>query len=580
MEKRGYLDKDEFCVAMHLIRLKVKNPNMPIPSQLPPMLVPPGKMMSMSTPGFANDMMSYAMSATTPQSVSGSGFVSARGTPSPSPSHFIPAQRTGSNYGSHTASIEQSNAVIKSAQTLHDSVQKLFNETKNLTTETFTTQNQVIARKEKLEQMKQEETDLKQRSEQLKHQLDKSREDRAHLETELSGYTSKVEMLNHEKEMFEHELGELTREIERLSDIKNHGHDSTSSLSKEVEELEEQVRYNQQRLAEQRDEIVQCKRTHDVNIRRREELALEVKQIKQQFEAAQEDLKNTKSEVDDISNKITYFECAKNEYVKAIEQSQSRMEEVQRKKHDLSRQLDKCKKELAELEKQFSSAGNRAKQARLISIIETTTEFLNEFSQLMKEQKEEIAKAPTVRLASENASSDFTLSNEFDKHFDGIKKNTALESAPTANDFGFDDFTNFGEPELTAVSEKTSSSNGNLETKGPSLNANGFEDSFGDDAFAIPTSPSTSLQAPPPIPSTSTSIQKQPAINNAFDDAFEYSSSWDDSAFEEFKDNNSSMTKTTNLGDFGFDDNFGKPAEAQPKSTTKQDFDDNWANFT
>lgn len=413
IERRGMLDKHEFCIAMHLIRLKLKDRNLAIPSQLPPVLLPPGKTAQTNFTGFEDDMPNFgspAPTSATPHSVFGSRYGSPtehmRETMSPSHSMMIPSQRTGGGSSSSSSSlyesepapsygsIEKSNVLIKGARALHDSVQSLLNETKDLTTDMFTTQNQVTDREEQLEKLRQEEKDLKEKSEQLKQQLEKSREERLRLDKDVSGHTSKIEFLRHEKDVFERELAELAREISRLNEVKHQGEGSTLGLSKEVQDLEEQVQYNQQELIKQRDAIIHSKRSHDTNISRREELELEVRQIKQQLSAAQEEYKSTRSDIDDLNKKITFFEGAKSEYSRATDQTRSQLEELHKKKHGLTQHLDSCKKDLAEFEKQFSSAGNKAKQARLVSILETTTEFLEEFDKLMKEQRAEAAKSP------------------------------------------------------------------------------------------------------------------------------------------------------------------------------------------
>lgn len=582
IEGRGMLDKEEFCIAMHLTRLKVKNIITTIPSQLPPVLIPAGK--TVGATGFGNEMPSFgsgggASQSSTPHSMYESNYSNPamRGA---SPSAVMPSQRTG---GSLQANVDQKNSLIKTARALHDSSQKLLSGSKEILTATFTTQNQLMDKKEQLDQLRQEEVELKEKSEQMKQQLEWSRGEMAQLDTELSGYMGKVETLRYEKAMFERELGDLTREIERLNGIKESGESSTSDLAKETEELEEQVQRNYQLLEKCKEEIYLSKRNHDNDLRRREELDLEVRHLKQNCMTAREELSASKAETDNLQRTLSALENAKIEYTKATEQLKSQMEESQQKKHELAQRVEQSKKDLADTEKDYSLAGNRTAHIRLLAILNSVTNTLEEFDRLSNEK-------PGVSDSTLSMSSHF---NDFPSSAMNVNNGTTTsEVKNVVNDFdtSFGDFESVVQPQTVESANPPSSGFdfgdfddfGSFSTVAPAAPTNQTVDNIMNE----PTKPVTEQQRKlPPAPSVAiaSAIAKErekqvPSFNDDFGDFGDFGAS-------DFKDDNAQRknTKPNNLDDFGFDDNdFGKPSEShfdKPAVDVKAEFNDDWADF-
>ncbi len=616
------LNQDQFCAAMHLIRLKVKHRDMPIPDKCPPELKSSASSSS-SSPMMGNDPL--ADNRRTSMNFSQSpmmGIPPTGMTPmAPTSGQFRPITPTGPTpimINNLPADNLQHQTFIKNAKTLHDSVQHLLQETKAISTDTFMTQNQLSDKKERMEQLRKEEEELKQKLAQTKIDLERAKSEKNSLDTEMSSYFGKVEVLKRDKELYENELSQLKSELDRLNEVKQKGGSSTQGLEQNVDELQNEVIYYAQELTKVRDEIVSFRYKQEEGGSRREQLEQQANQLREELNANREALRQVRQEVDSLQSQLVSLEAQKQEFSKASSAADAELTGVRQKQSELTQKLEAARADVAAREKQYAgSAVGKVKSQRLKATLAKIEELFNEFNTVMKsaEDTEQVSTISNNRLSLTaqrsplvNGNGSFSVPTPPPSNLSKPTQSFSVQTPPrqsdgfdgfgafgaatqptkpaakVADDFGFDaGFDSFGSapapivqpPKPVSVAQPAVKS-----SPAPVADDFGFDASFDD--FA-PPKPTTAKIVPPPIPAAikSPTVPQPVAVpktNDGFEDFGSFGNNND--AFSQFQNENSTTTQA-NSGFDGWADDFGSGAAAtkKPVAATKPSDDFGFDDF-
>lgn len=532
LDNDGNLDISEFCVAMHLIRLKVKTPALPIPATLPPSLAS-----AKQTPRGMPPTMGTGLPPM------GTGMPPSMGTGLPS-SYPMGA-----------------NPAAKSAE-----MQNLLNQSKAISQDMISLQQQLGQSQANAEEYAKSEAQIKAEIERARMDMQKMRQDKNLFDSQAAAAQARVEVLKGDKDMLSNDMHLIREEIEKLEMLRQKADETRVALEKDIVQLQLGSQHTMQELIGAKESAAELKAQFAQITSQRAEQEKQLNATKDELFSVKETLRLTNSAIADLQSQINAQEATKREYTKAAQTTTTELAEVTNKKGNLEQQLKSIKAELTSREKQFAnttSAAEKAKTLKLQVLVKKIEELVNDFNNALKVDAASFGNI-TVAPSMPEISKPTNIPAP-------VKQPTPVVApAPTTtahDDFGFDNsFDSFASPVVkpqTPPQQQQPPVQVAPKPQPPAADNFGFDDfepTFDEPAKPLPPVPAAT-KALPPVP-------KATPITNGFDD---------------FSSDNSSVTKPPPKGDFDFED-FGftttQPAAQAPKpappATQSLGFDDDF----
>lgn len=360
-EKNGLLDKDEFVIAFHLIRLKRKNPSLVLPDQCPDVLVPPNKrgvMPGSRTSMNMEDML--AMSGQAPRSMSFNKLAPTSFLPNPSPA---PINISGMN----PAQVEMN-------------VSRLLNESKDLQDNLFPLQQQNEQNRFRVEELLKQKNELEQQVERDRAELRQAEQEKMRLETQLAELESRVELMRADSKEFQVQLQRIRDEVSRLTELRNKAIQSEQELLSNIE-------MSRGSLQGELGDFVQLKAELSELKTRCEQLQLEKNSLmqnnsskSQEATELQNELRQARAQFSKLQSEVNSLQVKNQEFSNATQSSRSELEQ-------LNNQNEQLKQKLASLQKQIPSptiGANSASIMKLKELAKKAEEFLTELDSTLK----------------------------------------------------------------------------------------------------------------------------------------------------------------------------------------------------
>ncbi|KAL9652442.1 hypothetical protein ABK040_000015 [Willaertia magna] len=601
-ERNGMLDKDEFIIAMHLIRLKRKTPQLPIPPQLPSYLVPPSKqsntLLSPSndietrqrSPSEVSNGSSNSFNRGPPTLVTGSGIspnVGGMGMMPPTimtpnmPSNMGP--NIGANMGPNMGG-----ANMGSIRDMENQVNKILDETRFYNQQMFPVRQSFEQNELRLNSLRERKEDLEKDLNIVKNELETLKQQNQIKFEEINTLESQCQVMEQDRLQYQNQIQYVKQELLRLTQVHESALSSHQNVSSAVDSLRNELQQHINDILNTKEELDRLKHGFDNGDSETSRLEEEIRQKSQELSQIKQQLREAQVANDDLQLKIKGLNIQIQEVSQSSDKVRFELNGLISQNEDLKTQIQRYE---SELEQQKQQSVSKAKIQKLNEIIKRMQDFSLEFENTLRqnftdsELTVQTTKSPTpvtvkspvtttvptpkVTSPPVNTAPSFGFDANFGSSFDNGFNTTKVNSPPvvtnpvqTQPSFGFDaNFDSFG-------------SNNGFDA---SFDDNSFGNAFGNNtttSTATTKVPTPVVQQKPPTPQiTQPTVQKQDSFGfDELDFGGSKTNGSDDFGFGGFD------SKPTNNNNMGFDsfDNFGfgatttntsKPTTPQVQST-------------
>lgn len=336
LDNDGNLDINEFCIAFHLIRVKVKQPSIPIPAQLPAHLLP-GNKRSLGSSPVPN--LAYPLSGNAPK-------------------------RPGDN-----------------------DVQTLLTQSKALQADMFGMQQHIQQQGANAEDLKRQEAQIKEEIERTRLDLQKLRQEKNMIDASVSSQQARLEVLKQDKENFDKDAQTIKDEIVRLSEILKQGEDNRNQLEQTYGQSQAQIQSQIQELINLKEKIVDLKNQFDSIGNQKDDITKQTEGAKDELYALQEQKRQLHNDISNAESQLRSFQSKQAEYKKESDSIQLELQKLGKQKQDLDQKLADAKNDLALRGKKegASSSGEKIKNMKLGQILKKIEEIFAEYNQTLNQ---------------------------------------------------------------------------------------------------------------------------------------------------------------------------------------------------
>ncbi|KAF0976770.1 hypothetical protein FDP41_004065 [Naegleria fowleri] len=599
-ERNKVLDKEEFVIAMHLVRLKRKMPNIPIPMQLPPVLIPPSKqsLVGVGTPsGISSPPLRPRSESTTsmdsinngpPTLVPSSGTLGGFGGPPPLGmsnnfgGSFSGPPPLGNNFSSPNMMGGGSGPVtLGPIRDMENQVNRVLEETRMINQQMFPLRQSVEQNDLRLNSLRERKADLENDLNQVRQEFENLKMQNQAKAEEIAQLESQSFRLEQERLEFQNQIQRVRQEVMRLEQIYEKTNLSYQSASGIAESLKSELEQNLNELIKHKDELLNLKNSNQQGDEFVHGIEQEIANAKNELQAVREQLQQARMINEDLQTKVKNLQLQKQDIEQSTFNTKTELSGLISQSEDLKNQLSRCQQDL---ENQKRKSVPNAKLVKLTGLIKKIQEYINEFDSALGEEfpNQPASELKVVPPVTAKVTSPISTPSQ----------PKPLPTSTSKSSFGNDDF-GFG-------NDSFGSSNFGTVNKAPSTQttvSSGFSANFGDDFgfdtkpaqtgkssnvgfdnddFGFDSKPPSSTTAKPP--SSQPSSTKTPSFDN---DDFGFDSKPSNGGFG--NDDFGFDSKPASSGGFGNDD-FGfdiKPAAktSQTSSTKTPSFDNDDFGF-
>ncbi|XP_036271729.1 epidermal growth factor receptor substrate 15-like 1 isoform X8 [Pipistrellus kuhlii] len=310
IDKDGHLDRDEFAVAMHLVYRALEKE--PVPSVLPPSLIPPTKRKKTVFPGAVPVLPASPPPKDSLRSTPSHGSVSSlNSTGSLSPKHSIKQTQPTVNWVVPVADKMRFDEIfLKTDLDLDGYVSGL--EVKEIFMHSGLNQNLLahIWEKYSLEQ------DIREKEEAIRQKTNEVQE----LQNDLDRETSSLQELEAQKQDAQDRLDEMDQQKAKLRDMLSDVRQKCQDETQMISSLKTQIQSQESDLKSQEDDLNRAK--SELNRLQQEETQLEqsIQAGKVQLETIIKSLKSTQDEINQARSKLAQLHESQQEAHRSLEQ--------------------------------------------------------------------------------------------------------------------------------------------------------------------------------------------------------------------------------------------------------------------
>ncbi|KAG2388472.1 hypothetical protein C9374_000636 [Naegleria lovaniensis] len=615
-ERNKVLDKDEFVIAMHLVRLKRKMPNIPIPMQLPPVLIPPSKqsLVGAGTPsGMSSPPLRPRSESTTsmdsinngpPTLVPSSGTLGFGGPPPLGMSNNFGGSFSGppplsNNFGSPNMMGGSSGPVtVGPVRDLENQVNRVLDETRMINQQMFPLRQSVEQNDLRLNSLRERKADLENDLNQVRQEFENLKMQNQAKSEEIAQLESQSFRLEQERLEFQNQIQRVKQEVMRLEQIYEKANLSYQSASGIVETLRSELEQNLNELVKHKDELLRLKNSNQQGDEFAHGVEQEITNAKNELQAVREQLQQARMINEELQTKVRNLQLQKQDIEQSTFNTKTELSGLISQNEDLKNQLSRCQQDL---ENQKQKSVPNAKLVKLTGLIKKIQEYIHDFDSALGEEfpNQPASELKVVPPVTAKVASPVTTPSQ-------PKPTVPLSNSSFGNDdfgFGNDAFGNSNlagnkipstQPPVSSGFSANFGDDFGFDSKPPSTQTS---NGFGNDDFGFDSKPPSTTNSTKP-PSSQPSSTKTPSFDN---DDFGFDSKPSSGGFgnDDFGfDSKPAATNTTKpksgFDDFGFDskpasnggfgsDDFGfdiKPAKtSQPSSTKTPSFDNDDFGF-
>ena len=581
-ERNNMLDKEEFVIAMHLVRLKRKNPNLPIPLQMPPVLIPPSKQQLIG--GSTVPLSSSPINR--PRSESTTSFDSVKsGPPSlvptsgslgmPPMNTFNQGPNTFGNFGPNTGMMGSPGMMggpigggssgpltMGSVRDLENQVGRVLDETRMINQQMFPLRQSVEQNDLRLNSLKERKVDLENDLNQVRQEFENLKMQYQQKSEEISSLEAQIYTFEQERGELQNQIQRIRQEIMRLDGIQEKAQLSAQSSSGVVESLKSELEQHFNELVQMKDELLRLRTSNDQGDEYSQTIENDILNAKNELISVRQQLSEAKQANEELQSKVKGSQIQKQEIEKTAFQTKTELSSLITQNEDLKNQLIKCQQEF---EGQKQQGVPNAKLIKLGGFVKKIQEYIHDFDNALQEEFPnqsplELKKVqpisttipvPTKTTTPQTQTAPASFGNDdfgFDNGFGGN------------NDFGSSDFGFDAPPPVKTTTTQPPVSQ---------AKATAFDDS--DFGFDVPQ-PVKTTSVPPP--KTTTPSFGSSSFGDEDDFGFDApptkttSTKTPTTGFDDFGTTKAATGGFDDFGDFGFGNN--QPA----KTTSSSGFDD------
>ncbi|EFC46943.1 EF-hand domain-containing protein [Naegleria gruberi] len=547
-EKNRVLDKEEFVIAMHLLRLKRKMPNMPIPNQLPPVLIPPSKANVTPTSLSASPSLRPRSESTTsmdsinapPTLVSSSGtlgFNNMSGGLTPLNNFGNNMMMGGppplNNFGGPNMMGGGSNQInVGPVRDMENQINRVLDETRMLNQQSFPLRQSVEQNDLRLNGLRERKADLENDLNQVRQEFESLKMQNQAKVEEINSLEAQCYTFEQERMEFQNQIQRVRQESMRLEQLFERAQLSFQSASGVVDALKSELEQGVNELIHHKDELFRLKNSTDQGDEQTHMIEQEINNAKNELMMVKQQLMEARQANEELQLKIRGLQVQKQDVEQTTFQTKTELSNLVSQNDDLKNQLIRVQ---TEFESQKQKGVPSAKLVKLASFVKQIQEYIQSFDSALQEEfpndtplqlKQVSPISTTVPITK--ASSGF---GGFDNDDFGFDNKNGNKGGFGNDDFGF----NVPPPVVTANT-----------TKVPTPSSK-------------PVTPSTGFVNTVPTVKAQSPSFEQPKTNTGFG-GFDN----DDFGFD---------NKSGNTGfdaDFSFGNDFGKPATTSqpPKASS------------
>ncbi|KAL0478659.1 actin cytoskeleton-regulatory complex protein pan-1 [Acrasis kona] len=515
-ERDRTLDRDEFVIAFHLIRLKRKSPQLVLPQQCPPELVPPGKRGGSPNPMQmqGRPMMNMPQMQQPMQQSFGNVNPSLYGQqPNRQP---IPPMNNIPNFsGPGQINVRQ----------VEMQVNQLLDQSRLLDDQTFPVKQNTEQARLQIEQLRLQHSELELRIANQKQDLEKAQQERNQLNQDQAQLRSKIDVLGHESQGMQMQIQAIKQEVMRLEGLRDRASEEDKRQSGTLQAVQSELQLNIQQLVQVREELASVANKQlefGVNKNSQEK---QVEEKRRELSEARKQLISKNSEIKQVEAKLVTLQTTYRELDNNSRDATQQLSQLDAEYDRLSNQVQQIRDDV---QQRHQKGGAQGKLMKLKELLNKAQQFIEEYY--------------------EQASRDFPS----DEHH--VTPRSPVSPRSSVNVF---------EPPPVTMSAQ-------------SFGDEEFQVDFDDDAFGAPApiphvpTPVSATSAKSPLTTSTTDFSTSPknvtspapvaAVSNDFDDwgfgdsqpaATNSTSPKASDPFDEFSQGNSNNTSSAGWDDFG-----------------------------
>jgi predicted nucleic acid-binding Zn-ribbon protein len=383
-ERDRTLDRDEFVIAFHLIRLKRKYPNMPIPVQCPPELVPLNKQqnrqqnrqsLTMSPPPFQQQGPISPHGFNQPVMSTNFGGMGGMST-SPTFQTVTPVVRSQSTNFTPITNVPNFTGQNINARQVEMQVNQLLDQSRILDDQLFPQKQQTEQLRHQIEQLRLQHSDLELKIANQKQDLEAVQQERNQLNQEQATLRSKIDMLGHEAQGMQMQIQALKQEVLRLEGLKERASDEDNRQNGILQTIQAELQQNVQQLISVREELVAgLNRQNEFN-NQKELQEHEVESKRQELIDLKRQLINKQSAIQQLESDFSALQATKRELENSSRNVSSELHQLDSEYAHLSQQVQDMQ---ADVQQQQKKGGSNAKLFKLRELLNKAHQFVEEY---------------------------------------------------------------------------------------------------------------------------------------------------------------------------------------------------------
>jgi predicted nucleic acid-binding Zn-ribbon protein len=364
-ERDRTLDRDEFVIAFHLIRLKRKHPNMPIPHQCPPELVPGNKRVGSPAPfqqpqqhGFGQTMQPNFPMGSSPTFQQGI-------VRPPSTTNFAPIQ--------NVPNFQQPNINVRQVEM---QVNQLLDQSRMMDEQLFPARQQNELARQQMEQLRLQHSELELKIANQKQDFEKAQQERNQLNQEQANLRSKIEVLGHESQGMQMQIQSLKQEILRLEGLKDRASEEDNRQTGIMSAVQTELQQVVQQFVTVREDLVATLNRQNEFTGQKDVQEREVAAKRQELLDLKKQLTDKQSNIQKIESEISILQATKRELENSAHNVNTSLHDLDNEYAHLTQQLQDMQ---VIVQEQQQKGGSNAKLYKLREILNKAHQFVEEY---------------------------------------------------------------------------------------------------------------------------------------------------------------------------------------------------------